>query len=1040
MGHPDTAQRLGAAFCLALGAACGLASPTPAHAQAAARAEAARPYDIAAGPLARALSAWGAQSDRQLVFPPDLVAGKTSRRVSGRYTAGEVLDRLLDGTGIAWEALGDSTIVLKRAPAKTPKPAPAARAVRPREPRTETLDRLVVTGSHLPRADLETASPVQVITRRDLERSGKATVADYLQTLTADGQGSIPKTFGSGFAAGSTAVSLRGLGASSTLILLNGRRMASFGLADDGQRVFTDLSTIPMDAVERIDVLKDGASAIYGSDAIAGVINILLRKDFTGLTATGQYGVSGSGDGAQRRGSIVAGWGDLARDGYNVLLDIEGLRSDRVGVDDRRDRRWIGTGDLRPWGYSLDASPSLRGAITSFDATRNSASASLTGAVENPFTGLWESLPGCDRFPVVAPADPNGGCLWDVAPFVDLVPKESTLNLFSRATFAVSDASELYAEFNFSRKQSEFRTSPTSVSGAWGYPGGLVNASSGPGAIVLGAAHPDNPYDVPVRLRYAAFDVGSRRRRSENDFTRLLIGTRGSARGWDYDAAYLHSQTRLSGTDTGYLQYDRVRQVLTDPDSPVGYWRIGANAGLNSRALYDYIAPAIARSAGTRMDIVDAKASRSLRELRGGALGLAVGGEFRRQYVELAPPAGTASGQVIGMGYAAYAGKEQVASAYAELQAPLAESLELSGAVRVDKYRDIDATAIPKLGAKWKPTHWLALRASYAGGVRAPSPVESGSGGLVSGGLGFDPVRCPDPAAGGPNCALLQFALIGSPSRDLKPEKARSYTAGLILQPTPTTSLTLDAFRIERRHEILIGDTEDAIRENGEGVLRDGDDLPGIPHSGTLLAVRVDYVNADSTIVQGFDLDARQEFEVGGAGSLTLGLQWTRMNSFERDVAGVTTEYAGTHGDCNITNCVGIPKHRANLDATLALGRWRVSGIVNYRGALRNTDGRTQRVLRADGSVGSAPAECASRFADGRDAPDGCELPAFYTLDLSANWKATQALELFGSVANATDRIAPLDPLTYGAVNFNPTDYSGALGRYFTFGMRYAFR
>ncbi|HKT27240.1 TonB-dependent receptor plug domain-containing protein, partial [Dyella sp.] len=152
-------------------------------------------------------------------------------------------------------------------------------------PSSKTLEKVVVTGSSIPRTDLETASPVQVITAKDLQASGLPTVADYLQRLTSDGAGSIPSTFGNGFASGATGVSLRGLGAGSTLVLLNGRRMASFGLADDGQKVFTDLSTIPMEAVERIEVLKDGASAIYGSDAIAGVVNIILKSDFQGAVA-----------------------------------------------------------------------------------------------------------------------------------------------------------------------------------------------------------------------------------------------------------------------------------------------------------------------------------------------------------------------------------------------------------------------------------------------------------------------------------------------------------------------------------------------------------------------------------------------------------------------------------------------------------------------------------------------------------------------------------------------------------------------------------
>ena len=132
------------------------------------------------------------------------------------------------------------------------RPPSPSRSQAPGQPPATTLDRIGVTGSNIRRTDTETASPVQVVTRQEIERTGKATVAEYLQTLTSDGSGSVPKTFGAGFASGSAAISLRGPGAGSTLVLPNGRRKAPFGLADDGQKVFTDPSTIPMEAVERV--------------------------------------------------------------------------------------------------------------------------------------------------------------------------------------------------------------------------------------------------------------------------------------------------------------------------------------------------------------------------------------------------------------------------------------------------------------------------------------------------------------------------------------------------------------------------------------------------------------------------------------------------------------------------------------------------------------------------------------------------------------------------------------------------------------------
>ena len=184
----------------------------------------------------------------------------------------------------------------------------------PAEP--QTLQRVEVTGSNIRRTDTETSSPVQIITKQEIEQSGKGTVAEYLQTLTADGQGSVPFTYGRGFS-GATAsgISLRGLGANATLVLVNGRRVTTAVLADDAQRAFTDLNAIPLDAVERVDVLKDGASSIYGSDAVAGVVNIILRKNFSGTVAKVSYGTSYKGDGNETRAAITHGSGDMQKDG-----------------------------------------------------------------------------------------------------------------------------------------------------------------------------------------------------------------------------------------------------------------------------------------------------------------------------------------------------------------------------------------------------------------------------------------------------------------------------------------------------------------------------------------------------------------------------------------------------------------------------------------------------------------------------------------------------------------------------------------------------
>lgn len=882
------------------------------------------------------------------------------------------------------------------------------------------LDRITVTGSNIPRTNTETPSPVQVVTRQEIDRTGKSTVAEYLQTLTSDGAGSIPKSFGNGFAGGGAGISLRGLGAGSTLVLLNGRRMATYGLADDGQKVFTDLSTIPLDAVERIDILKDGASAIYGSDAIAGVVNIILRSDFEGAILRGSYGMSGDSDGNARKATLTAGTGNFASDGWNAFLSLDVGKTDAIKIGDRKDRKWIGTGDIRRYGYDAADVQFITGAYLSGGTA---GGAGPNGSVfNNDATPHLVALPGCASVSTI-PGQTDAtaqaqGCLGNaVQQYRDLSPEEEYVNVFGRASFAFGEGGEIYTEIGYSKKETVFSNTPSAVSGGWGYPGGPVNANSGAGATVLYAGHPDNPLPYAARLRYSAWDVGPRVTDNTNEFNRFLAGVKGNWGEWSYDTAYLHSGTDLVNKRTGFLRYSAVQCVLGNPACPAGTWRIGDDAGLNSQALYDYISPTISARAKSSLDMFNFTVSRSLADLQGGPLGLAVGTEWRRTSNSLTPQTYTDVGDIIGLGYSAYDGTQNVYAAYAELSAPVLEQLELSAAVRYDKYESGDSKATPKLGVKWTPAEWIALRASYAEGFRAPNPAENGDGGLAAFSNAVDPVRCAiDPAN---ECTARSVAIITRPNAALTPEESKSYSVGFVLQPTASTSLTVDAWEIKRTNEIAQGNTRDAILAGD--VLRDSNDIGGVANSGTILAVNTDYVNANSSRVRGIDTDIRQTFAVG-PGQLELDAQWSHLLKFERTEGDTTYDYVGTHGNCDVTNCIGTPQDRINVGGTWKQDAWSVSGVINYISSIDNKDSRGGDYLafHADGS----PVE---------------KIASFTTFDLSGRWNITDALELNASVQNVFDRIAPLDPSTYGAVNYNPLHYSGAVGRYFTLGAKYTF-
>ncbi len=892
------------------------------------------------------------------------------------------------------------------------------------------IQRVEVTGTSIKRAEAETASPIQIISRADIDKAGKTTVAEYLQTLTSDGAGSLPTSFGNGFAAGSTAISLRGLGATSTLVLLNGRRMAQFGRADDGQKAFTDISTIPMEVVERIEILKDGASSIYGADAIAGVVNIILKKNYEGITVSATAGTSGSRDANQIKGSITAGFGNLDKDKYNIILNAEAYKSNELMNSQRYDRDWIGTGDWRRWGYPMVTVGSF---TSGYIAGNNSAQPNPAGSLRDPKTLNYVSLPGCSTLSATKNQDPNGGCLWYADQFRTMMPQIDGVNLFARGTWQLNDDLQAYAEFGYSQRKAAFTVTPPSTSANVFFPSNPTNLNGNinyGNTILMSASHPQNPYGADVRLRYSMFDVGANRRIADNSFYRAVAGLKGTMAGWDFDTAILHSESKLHLDYTNTINMAVLKSALGDPKSPYFPYYIGTQASKNNPALYAAMVKTATIDAPTKMDIIDFKASRELFALPGGMMGLAVGAEYRRESYDMPSLDGSKDGS-INASYVAAKGDETVSAVYAELLAPVIKSLELSGALRYDKYSHFNSVT-PKVGAKWTPVKTFALRGTYSEGFRAPSAPESGTESFSAGTASVrDPVRCPNgtplPGAQASDCAATFTGFkVGNPN--LQPEKSKGYTLGMVWDPLPDTSFAIDAWKIRRNNEINSMSFQQAAAL--PGVLRQDNNLTinGVvtPGTGTIIGGAAPYANSSYTEVKGVDLNARQRFNLGEYGKLTADVNWTHVNSWLRVDGAVQHQYAGTHGNCDTSNCAGTPKDKVNFVLGWDRGPLNITGVVSYRGSMKNIPEEGQ--------------PCANKFADGTDAPAGCTLASFTTLDVSFRYKAMKNLEVFGSIANLFDKVAPLDPLTYGAMGFNPMDGSGAIGRYFKVGLKYQFK
>ncbi|MBL0089226.1 MAG: TonB-dependent receptor [Ideonella sp.] len=941
----------------------------------------------------------------------------------------------------------------------------------------DAVQRVEVTGSNIRRAQSETASPVQVITKLDIEQAGKGTVAEYLQTLTSDSQGSVPFTYGRGFSgATSSGISLRGLGANATLVLINGRRVSSAVLADDAQRSYTDLNQIPLEAVERVEVLKDGASSIYGSDAVAGVVNIILKKSFVGTVAKVTFGVAQEGDGKEPRAALTHGFGDLAKDGYNVLLNVELGKKDPIYYRDREGRGSVGVSAIgQPqWGFDPNSNASNNIARLGGQGTipvtatgtrlNNSANASFIGNVRNPVTldyysrsdpagvGFTRTFPAASSYCLshtnLPQNNPAGGCIIDQRQAVNQIqPEHETGSFFGRFTKQIGADMEGFVEFGYYSSKSHVDGLSPAPAGAFFTANG--NSTSQTAVTVLGAAHPDNPYfGTAARLSYLPlFDTGISGTESKSSSTRAVAGLKGTFAAWDFDTAVSFSEAKQ--TDTSLRNIDwRTKNALLNPTAanvaaasafnpkyaalPAGtYWRIGENAGLNSAALYDALLSDKQREGYSRQYGADIKVSRELGKLEGGAIGVAFGAEARHEANKL--PFYDGLGDYIGLSLTAYGGKRDIVAAYSEVLLPVTKSLELNAALRFDDYSDAGKSWTPKIGMKWRPAGDLAIRGTFAKGFRAPSSPENSAESVAAfGGATVDDlVRCAG-LAGLPdatikaNCMGVAPTFVQRGNPDLKPEKSESATLGIVWDITPKTSLTADLWQIKRSGLPVIEDPQEAV--DGGRVVRDPATKLTANDPGGILSGFVVFQNSDKSLTKGLDVEVKHRLNLAaGMGNLTTGLTWTHM--FTQRVitaSGVVHDYAGTHGDCNITNCMGSPKDRFSFSTTWDMGQWRLGANVNYRGPMSN-------------KLEQSDTECAQTLLNGADFPSGCKVKSFTTVDLSGAWKVGKNTEVFGSIANLFDSKPPSDFLTYGAIGYNPLDYSGAIGRFFRIGLKHKF-
>lgn len=755
------------------------------------------------------------------------------------------------------------------------------------EESTAELDRFAVTGSRIRRVEIEDVSPVTVITGEEMRAEGIQSTTDLFQRIPQLGFGSFTEQgdINDDTGPGTSGIALRGLSANATLVLLNGRRVANSPFAKEITTSTVDLNTIPFAAIDRIEILRDGASAIYGTDAIAGVVNIILRDDLQGGELHVTAGTSFEGDSEEYRASLM--FGDQTGD-TRFMATLDWMRIEELGFADRPFSATADRSQVHPDGLDLRSSlGSNPGAFFLLDSAEFIAD------------------PACpeDRL-----ASGGALCLFDFAPDMVLRPESRRTSLVSSLEHDLDNRTTAYAEFLANHRR------------------GLISGAASPTVdeLFVSSEHPGNPFGEDVRARFRFTEVGPRVQRDNHTVLRGVLGIRGlfpNTVDWDYDisAALTRHSAGQDGIG-GFVNINDAQAALDDFSLNI------FGGATNPQEVLDRIETQTTRTGVSRQFVFDAGVSGQAGQLAGGPVGLAFGFQYRDESVRDTPDFQFREGFIVGTEATQAAGERDVNSFYAESILPLHETFELQLAARTDDYSDFGRTTNPRIGALYQPTDTVRLRASYSEGFRAPSLPEIGLGATEESPPLVDSTRCPltgDEQDCGATERIVQFS--GNPNLD--PETSESINIGVIFQPHDWWSVSLDYWRIE--HENLIASDTQFIVDNEDQfpdrVVRleptAEEAAQGIP--GRIDFIRDTFLNFGSQETDGFDVDLVFNFNDFYGGMLRWQTAASYVNSFERQLreGQPVQRLEGTHQR---------PQLRLTSSADWTFADWGVGATVRH--------------------------------------------------------------------------------------------------------------
>ncbi|MCR6685929.1 TonB-dependent receptor [Pseudoxanthomonas sp.] len=963
--------------------------------------------DVPAGDLATALNTLARQSGTQLVYRADELKGRRTGGVQGAASAEQALEQLLRGSGFTTrrDPATGAVLVVRQAGATPPAPAPraipaASGGSAAAEPVTE-IDAVQVTGSRIPRAQIEGPAPITVITAEQIQAQGFTSVPDVLRAMTQNGGETQSQQSASGadFSPGAQQVDLRGLGPNHTLVLVNGRRIADFPMPFKGRSNFTDVSNIPIGMIERIEVLTGSASAIYGSDAISGVVNFILKKRADGVTVDVRMGTTTEGGGESFDASLVSGF-ERGRFSGVYSLDLQS--------------------QTPLWAYERDIQDSTRDGPT--EGSRIARRAYLR-------TDWWDDYidPGEDT--CAGLSGQNGGstyhayrprygyyCGSDTSiGYGTILSERRGANAYASLSYLFDNGSEWFADLQAGYHTVELFRDVT----AWSYMAPDGNEEG----YFFNQATDQVEY---WQRQFSPEEIGGLNRNMIETTQKTLgltTGFKGSfAADWDYEASLSWSQYKaeiswpqilaaranalflgeqLGEDDDGFPIFDADPARLYTPLTRAEYDGIAARSVYHPQSETGTLALTVAQS--------------ELFALPGGAAGFAATVELGHQSYELNPdPLATQYHYYSWKDSDGHGSRNRWAAA-GELRMPLHDTLNLSVAGRYDQYR-YSGNSIGKAtwsaGLEWRPVDSLLVRGSYGTAFRAPDLhyVYAGIGNDET--SGNDYYYCLLDEAD--DCSDYEEGLIRTRAgnRDLEPETSTSWTAGFVWSPLEGLDLSADWFDIDMRDQVQDMSVDAILRD--EAACRLGeldiasptcvDALARVTRSSndTLYGIYVNPVNVARETTRGIDATARYRFDTGiGRFTASLNHTWVESHDFQQfDGDPVEDQFA-------INSGFDIPRTKTGISLGWEKSAWSATVYGQRLGRLPNGWSYDQMWEEGD---------------------PGPWIAATWRYNASVQYRFDDHSRLSLAVVNLTNEKPPYDP-TYTAYPYYDVSWFDSVGR-----------